>query len=287
MSISSANPSSVWKLKDKEIDYGEKILLMGILNVTPDSFSDGGFFYTPENALSQAKALVDDGADILDIGAESTRPGSEKISADEELSRLIPALDLIRSEVSVPISVDTYKSKTAREAIKFGADIINDIWGLQYDKEMADVVSEAGCGLVIMANYFDEKIFQRKGDIVDDCLSFFEISANIAEKAGIKREKILFDPGIGFGTDTGESLKLIRSISRIQSEGYPLLIGPSRKRFIGEILDGVPAEERDAGTAAVTLFCQEQKAACVRVHNVFESASALKVFTRLQGGENG
>ena len=263
--MSMSNSSSVWTIRDRDLDYGEKILLMGILNVTPDSFSDGGFFYTPENALSQAVALVEDGADILDIGAESTRPGSEKISADEELSRLIPALDLIRSEVSVPISIDTYKSKTAREALKFGADIINDIWGLQYDKEMADVVAEAGCGLVIMANYFDEKIFKRKGDIVYDCLSFFEISANIAEKAGIKREKILFDPGIGFGTNTEESVKLIRSIKKIQDEGYPLLIGPSRKRFIGEILDGVPAEERDAGTAAVTLFCQEQKAACVRV----------------------
>ncbi len=285
--MSMSNSSSVWTIRDRDLDYGEKILLMGILNVTPDSFSDGGFFYTPENALSQAVALVEDGADILDIGAESTRPGSEKISADEELSRLIPALKLIRSEVSVPISIDTYKSKTAREALKFGADIINDIWGLQYDKEMADVVAEAGCGLVIMANYFDEKIFKRKGDIVDDCLSFFEISANIAEKAGIKREKILFDPGIGFGTNTEESVKLIRSIKKIQDEGYPLLIGPSRKRFIGEILDGVPAEERDAGTAAVTLFCQEQKAACVRVHNVFEYATALKVYTRLQGGENG
>lgn len=285
--MSISNSSSVWTIRERDLDYGKNILLMGILNVTPDSFSDGGFFYTPENALSQAVALVEDGADILDIGAESTRPGSEKISADEELSRLIPALDLIRSAVSVPISIDTYKSKTAREALKFGADIINDIWGLQYDKEMADVVAEAGCGLVIMANYFDEKIFKRKGDIVDDCLSFFEISASIAEKAGIKREKILFDPGIGFGTNTEESVKLIRSIRRIQDAGFPLLIGPSRKRFIGEILDGVPAEERDAGTAAVTLFCQEQKAACVRVHNVFESATALKVFTRLRGGENG
>ena len=276
-----------WELRDKSVEYGKDILVMGILNVTPDSFSDGGSFYTPENACFHAQDLVNDGANILDIGAESTRPGSEKISADEELSRLIPALKLIRNAVSIPISIDTYKSKTAREALKFGADIINDVWGLLYDKEMAEVVAEAGAGLVIMANYTDEKIFARKGDIVDDCLSFFEKSAQVAEKAGIKREKILFDPGVGFGTNTEESIRLIQSTGRIQKEGYPLLIGPSRKRFIGEILDGVPAEERDAGTAATAIFCQEEKAACIRVHNVFETVTALKVFKTLSGGKNG
>ncbi|MBR5426651.1 MAG: dihydropteroate synthase [Clostridiales bacterium] len=274
---------TTWTLRDRTLDYGKKILVMGILNVTPDSFSDGGNFYTPENALVQAKALVEDGADILDIGAESTRPGSEKISADEELSRLIPALRIIREVVDVPISIDTYKSKTAREALKFGADIINDVWGLLYDPDMAEVVAESGAGVVVMANYFDERIFKRSGDIVDDCLAYFEKSRKAAENAGIAEEKILYDPGIGFGTNTEESIKLIRSIGKIQKEGYPLLIGPSRKRFVGEVLNGAPALERDAATAAVSLFCQDLAAACVRVHNVFETSSALAMHLALKG----
>ncbi|MBR5058918.1 MAG: dihydropteroate synthase, partial [Clostridiales bacterium] len=231
-----------WTIRNGSLSYKDRILLMGILNVTPDSFSDGGNFYTPEHALLRAKELVSDGADLLDIGAESTRPGSEMISADEELSRLIPALKIIRDAVDLPISIDTYKSKTAREALKFGADIINDVWGLLYDPEMAEVVAEYKAGVVIMANYTNEKIFKREGSIVDDCLRFFEKSEAVAEKAGIKRDTILFDPGIGFGTDTKEALELLAAIPMIREKGYPLLIGPSRKRFVGEILNGVPAD---------------------------------------------
>ena len=276
-----------WTIRNGSLSYKDRILLMGILNVTPDSFSDGGNFYTPEHALLRAKELVEDGADLLDIGAESTRPGSEMISADEELSRLIPALKIIRDAVDLPISIDTYKSKTAREALKFGADIINDVWGLLYDPEMAEVVAEYKAGVVIMANYTNEKIFRREGGIVDDCLRYFEKSAAVAEKAGIAKDTILFDPGIGFGTDTKEALELLAAIPMIQEKGYPLLIGPSRKRFVGEILNGVPADQRDAGTAAVSIFCQEKKAACVRVHNVFESCTALKMYLAMKGAENG
>ena len=276
-----------WTIRNGSLSYKDRILLMGILNVTPDSFSDGGNFYTPENALLRAKELVEDGADLLDIGAESTRPGSEMISADEELSRLIPALKIIRDAVDLPISIDTYKSKTAREALKFGADIINDVWGLLYDPGMAEGVAEYKAGVVIMANYTNEKIFRREGSIVDDCLRYFEKSAAVAEKAGIAKDTILFDPGIGFGTDTKEALELLAAIPMIQEKGYPLLIGPSRKRFVGEILNGVPADQRDAGTAAVSIFCQEKKAACVRVHNVFESCTALKMYLAMKGAENG
>ena len=152
---------------------------------------------------------------------------------------------------------------------------------------MAEVVSEYKAGVVIMANYTNEKIFKREGNIVDDCLRYFEISAKVAEKAGITSDRILFDPGIGFGTNTQEALELLAAIPSIQEKGYPLLIGPSRKRFVGEILDGVPADKRDAGTAAVSLFCQEKKAACVRIHNVFESSTALKMYLALKGKENG
>ena len=268
--------ANVWQCKDRTLDYG-RLLVMGILNVTPDSFSDGGMFYTPDHALLRAKELEADGADILDVGAESTRPGSEAISADEELSRLIPALRLISQNTEIPISIDTYKSKTANEALKFGAVIINDVWGLQYDPKMAEVVAEHGAGVVIMANYTDPAIFERKGEIVDDCLRFFEKSEKIADAAGISREKILFDPGIGFGTDTKESIALLRAIPEIQGKGYPLLIGPSRKRFVGEVLGGVPADRRDAATASVAVYCRQQKAACIRVHNVWETVSALRM----------
>ena len=278
---------NMWRFGEHSLDYGNKLLVMGILNVTPDSFSDGGHFYTPEHALIRANALAEEGTDILDVGAESTRPGSEAISADEELSRLIPALKLIMQSVKIPVSIDTYKSKTAREALKFGASVINDVWGLQYDPQMAEVVAEFGAGVVIMANYTNEKIYKREGGIVRDCLSFFEKSTVIAEKAGIAREKILFDPGIGFGTNTEESLALLKAIPEIRSEGYPLLIGPSRKRFIGDVLGGVPFEERDAATAAVALYCRENGAACIRVHNVFETVSALKMQSALLEGKNG
>ena len=266
----------IWNCKGLELDYS-RLLVMGILNVTPDSFSDGGMFYTPDHAVLRARDLEKDGADILDIGAESTRPGSEAISADEELSRLIPALDLISQNVKIPISVDTYKSKTAREALKFGASIVNDVWGLQYDPAMAEVVAESGAGVVVMANYTDPKRFSREGNIVDDCLRFFETSWKIADSAGIGRSKILIDPGIGFGTDTKEAIELLQAIPRIQKEGYPLLIGPSRKRFIGEVLGGVPAQERDAATASVAVYVRAKNAACIRVHNVFETVSALRM----------
>ena len=272
----AASEKKCWICKDRVLDYSN-MLVMGIVNVTPDSFSDGGLFYTPDHALIHARQQQEEGADILDIGAESTRPGSEAISADEELSRLIPALQLISREVTVPISIDTYKSKTAMESLKYGASIINDVWGLQYDSKMADVVAESGAGVVIMANYTNPALFERKGEIVDDCLRFFEKSEKIVEAAGIKREKILFDPGIGFGTDTKESIALLQAIPKIQEKGYPLLIGPSRKRFVGEVLGGAPADMRDPATASVAVYCRQQNAACIRVHNVWDTVSALKM----------
>ncbi|MBP5493303.1 MAG: dihydropteroate synthase [Clostridiales bacterium] len=279
--------SFTWTFRDRSLSYEDKTLVMGILNVTPDSFSDGGFFYTPEQALVQAMELEKEGADILDIGAESTRPGSTPITADEELTRLIPALKIIAEKVKLPISIDTYKSKTAAEALKFGASIINDVWGLQYDPNMAKVAKEYNAGVVIMANYTDKAIFERKSSIINDCLSFFEKSRRIAKEAGIPDSNILYDPGIGFGTDTKESLALIRAIPFFQAKGYPILIGASRKRFIGETLGGVPAERRDAATASVSLFCAKNKAAAVRVHNVWETASALTMYTALKGENRG
>lgn len=273
----SQEAQKIWNMRERSVSYGDRTLVMGILNVTPDSFSDGGIFYTPEEALRGALILEEDGADILDIGAESTRPGSERISADEELSRLIPALKIISERIKIPISIDTYKSKTAYEALNFGASIINDVWGLQKDPQMAEVVAEKKAGVVIMANYTDPAIFERKGDIISDCLRFFEKSAKIAENAGISSSQIIFDPGIGFGTNTAESLEILRSVPLMQEKGFPILIGHSRKRFIGETLEGVPADQRDSATVAVSLYCSRNKAACVRVHNVFDTVTAMKM----------
>ena len=243
----SQDVQKIWNMRDRSVSYQERTLVMGILNVTPDSFSDGGIFYTPEEALRGALILEEDGADILDIGAESTRPGSERISADEELSRLIPALKIISERIRIPISVDTYKSKTAYEALNYGASIINDVWGLQKDPQMAEVVAEKKAGVVIMANYTDPAIFERKSDIISDCLRFFE------------------------------SLEILRSVPLMQEKGFPILIGHSRKRFIGETLQGVPADQRDAATVAVSLYCSRNQAACVRVHNVFDTVTAMKM----------
>lgn len=279
--------SKIWKCKDNVLSYEARMLVMGILNVTPDSFSDAGLFYSPEEALRCARLLESDGADVLDIGAESTRPGSEPITPDQELSRLIPALKLISDQVKIPISVDTYHSKTAREALHFGASIINDIWGLQKDPQMAEVVAENNAGVVIMANYTDPAILKKSGNIVEDCLTYFEKSRKIAETAGIQSSQIIFDPGIGFGTSTDEALKLIQSVSFFQEQGYPILIGHSRKRFIGETLGGVPVESRDAATVAVSLYCARRNAACVRVHNVKDSVTACTMQRALEEVKRG
>lgn len=278
----------IWKCRDREISYAEKMLVMGILNVTPDSFSDGGCFYTPEEASRRALEIERDGADIIDIGAESTRPGSESISADQELSRLIPALKIITERVKIPISVDTYKSKTAREALRFGASIINDVWGLRKDPQMAEVVAESGAGMVLMANYTDPKIFARseKG-IVDDCLRYFEGSAELAIQAGIDPASLIFDPGIGFGTDTKEAMALLKAIPVMQDAGYPILIGHSRKRFIGELMGGIPTEERDAATLGVSFYCRKQNAACIRVHNVKDTVGVFHIVGELEGENRG
>lgn len=273
----------VWTFRDKSLSYQNRTLVMGILNVTMDSFSDGGSYYTPELALACALEMEKDGVDIIDIGAESTRPGAEAISADEELSRLIPALKLISQYVSVPISVDTYKSKTAREALAFGASIVNDVWGLMYDPDMAKVVSENNAGLVLMANYTDPKIFKKEGAIVENCRAFFEMGMKKAQEAGIPMSNILFDPGIGFGTETDESIELIRNTSYFQKHGYPILVGASRKRFVGATLGGVPVEDRDAGTLSVSCYCAKEHAAAVRVHDVHGTVQGMKMWQALEG----
>jgi len=243
----------------------EKTLVMGILNFTPDSFSDGGKFNNIDRALRHAEQMIKDGADIIDIGAESTRPyGSEMITAEQELERLMPVLEKVLSIASVPISVDTYKGSVAREALKAGAQIINDIWGLQFDQEMAQVVAEYQVPVVIMHNQHGTE-YPR--DIMAHILEFLRQSIDIGKEAGISAEQFIVDPGIGFGKRSSDNLVVMARLDELRSLGCPVLLGTSRKRFIGEILDA-PPDDRVEGTGATVAVGITKGANIVRVHDV-------------------
>ena len=249
-------------------------LVMGVLNVTPDSFSDGGRFFDPDAAIGHARRMVAEGADILDIGAESTRPygGAEAVSLDEEMRRLEPVLPAVLS-LGVPVSVDTMKAEVAAYALAAGAAIVNDVWGLQRDPDMARVVAERGAPVLVMHNRekADPAI-----DIMADIRAFFERSLEIAEKAGIARDRIVLDPGIGFGKTPDQSLIVIARFAELKSFGLPLMIGASRKRFIDKV-SPAPPDRRLGGSLAAHLAAVENGAAIVRTHDVAETVQALKV----------
>lgn len=257
--------------------------IMGILNATPDSFSDGGRFIAPENALAQAMQMARFGCSIIDVGGESTRPGATPIAEDEELRRVVPIVEMLVGKVDVPISVDTTKPAVAREAARRGAIVVNDVWGLQKDQGMADVIVESGSAAVVMHNrvHADETI-----DIIDEVRRFFDRSISIAERAGIPREHLILDPGIGFGKTFEQNLTCIRDLERFRSYGMPLLLGVSRKSFIGKILEK-PVEERLIGTLAANVIGLMSGASIIRVHDVEEHRSALAIFNALKGQPNG
>jgi len=252
----------------------QRTLVMGVVNVTPDSFSDGGRFLDPQAAIAQARRLAAEGADILDIGAESTRPYGDavRVSVDEERARLEPVLSEVIA-LGCPLSVDTMKAPIAAWAIDLGAAIVNDVWGLQRDPDMARVVAERGVPVIIMHNRdaADPAI-----DIVADVMSFFEHSLDIAARAGIARERIVLDPGIGFGKTPQQSITCIARLAAFRKFGLPLLIGASRKRFIHTITPSEPME-RLGGSIAAHLLAIENGAAIVRVHDVAPTIQALAV----------
>jgi dihydropteroate synthase len=249
-------------------------LVMGVLNVTPDSFSDGGRFFDVSAAISHARQMVADGADIIDIGAESTRPygGAQPVSARDEQSRLSPILADVVS-LGSPVSIDTLKAETARWALDQGAAIVNDVWGLQRDPEMAPLVASRAIPVVVMHNRdrADPNI-----DIVDDVLTFFARSLEIAGQAGIVREQIVLDPGIGFGKTPEQSITCIAKLSAFKKFGLPLLLGASRKRFIASVSPSQP-HERIGGSLASHLYAAEKGAAIVRVHDVAQTVQTLRV----------
>jgi dihydropteroate synthase len=249
-------------------------LVMGILNVTPDSFSDGGQFIDPATAIAHAAAIAKQGADILDIGAESTRPygGAKPVTADDELARLVSVLPAA-VKLGLPVSIDTIKANIAAWALDQGATIVNDVWGLQRDPDMAKLVAERGVPVIVMHNResADDGI-----DIVADVMAFFTRSLEIAQRAGIAREKIVLDPGIGFGKTPKQSITCIARLSKFRRFGLPLLIGASRKRFINSVTPSAP-EDRIGGSIASLLLAVENGAAIVRVHDVKETVQALRV----------
>ncbi|MGZ5871857.1 MAG: dihydropteroate synthase [Bradyrhizobium sp.] len=251
--------------------------VMGVLNITPDSFSDGGQFVTPESALAQARRMVAGGADIIDIGAESTRPyGAEPISIDEELKRLQPILADVVS-LGLPVSIDSMKSAVVAWALDAGATIANDVWGLQRDPGMASLLAARRCPVVIMHNRdrADASI-----DIMKDISEFFARSLDIAAQAGISRENIVLDPGIGFGKTPEQSMTVIARLDRLRTFGLPLLIGASRKRFISSVSPSAP-KERLGGSIAAHLIAAEGGARIIRTHDVSETVQALRVATAI------
>ena len=264
----------------KRLEVTAKTLIMGILNVTPDSFSDGGRWNTAEKAQSHTREMTDAGADIIDVGAESRRPGGQPLTAEEEIERMKIFLPVVLRESSVPVSVDTYHWKTADYALHAGAHMMNDIWGLQYDHgEMAEV---AGCHqvpVIVMHNKADTNY---NGDIIEEMKIFFDKSLDIALQAGVKEENIILDPGIGFGKDGNQNMEVLRRLDElVRAFPCPWLLGVSRKRFIGAILD-LPAGERDEGTGAAGLWGINKGCSILRVHNVSMAVRMAKVWDALK-----
>ena len=260
------------------LDFASETFVMGILNVTPDSFSDGGKYNSVENAVKHAKEMVSNGAKIIDIGGESTRPGHTPISAEEELRRIIPAIRAIRSEVDVLISVDTFKSEVARAAIEAGAHIINDIWGAQYDPEIAKVAAELNVPIILMHNRTNGDYGL---DFWKDAKGDLEKSIDIAHKAGVKDEYIWLDPGIGFAKSHEQNIEMMKSLPQLVDMGYPVLLATSRKRMIGTVLD-LPVEERMEGTGATCCYGVDKGCHIVRVHDVKPIARMMKMMDALK-----
>ena len=255
--------------------------IMGILNVTPDSFSDGGKWNSIDKSLRRVENMINDGASIIDIGGESTRPGYEKISDDEEIERIMPVISAIRERFDIPLSIDTYKSAVARAALESGADMVNDIWGFCYDDKMADVVKSFNASCCLMHNRAEAVYNDFEKDVYED----LKASIQLAKNAGIPDDKIILDAGIGFAKNTMQNLQLTADLSVIKNLGYPVLLGTSRKSMIGNTLN-LPVEERLEGTLVTTVFAVQQKCLFVRVHDIKENMRAIKMTKALMEYKN-
>ncbi|GLQ82637.1 dihydropteroate synthase [Mesorhizobium huakuii] len=273
-----------WQLAHgRHLDLGGKAVVVGILNVTPDSFSDGGLFDAPGAALAQARRMIEEGAGIIDVGGESTRPGAAAISASEEQARVLPVIEALARSGDVLISVDTYRADTARLAVAAGAHIVNDVWGLQREPDIARVAAETGAGLIIMHTGRDRK---KLPDVIADQFAFLEKSLEIAHRNGIADDRIVLDPGFGFAKETAEeNLDLMARFSELHALGFPLMAGTSRKRFIGTVT-GRDAADRAAGTAATSVILRLKGAHLFRVHDVAINVDALAMADAMLALEN-
>ena len=261
-----------------KFDTDKHCYVMGILNVTPDSFSDGGKWNDMDRAMEHAAQMIEDGATIIDVGGESTRPGYTMISDEEEISRVVPIIRELKKRFDVAVSIDTYKSTVARAAVEAGADMVNDIWGLKYDEKMADVIAKTGAACCLMHN-------RKEADYTDfmpDMLNDLKETIAIAKKAGIADDKICLDPGVGFGKTYENNLEAIHHVDQLLTLGYPVLLGTSRKSVIGLTLD-LPASERMEGTVATSVIGVMKGCAFVRVHDVKENARAIRMTEAILG----
>ena len=267
----------------KQLELKDRTLIMGILNGTPDSFSDGGRYNTSDAAVAHAKQMIEHGADIIDVGVESTRPGHTQISVADEIERMKEILLPVLEVSTVPVSVDTYRAETAEFALSHGAHILNDIWGLKYDKDMAAVAAKYDVPVIIMHN----QNHTNYDDIIDDMKAFFFSSVDLALKEGVKPQNIWLDPGIGisFGKDYAQNVEVIQRLGEITVYEYPVLLAPRRKGFIGTILNELPADQRDEGTVATCITGMIQGVDMVRVHNVEMHKRAITVADVLLRGE--
>ncbi len=262
------------------LDLGSRTHIMGILNVTPDSFSDGGRYIDTEKALAHAREMAGAGADIIDIGGESTRPGAAPLPEEEELARIIPLIKQLSSELSVPLSVDTYKSRVAQKALEAGAEIVNDISGLRFSPDMAKIAAEYGAAVIIMHIKGTPRDMQQNPvykDVVGEVISYLGEGIELAEKAGVDREKIFIDPGIGFGKTLEHNLTLLNRLDELRGLGRPIILGTSRKKFIGTVLNVPVPEQRVDGTAATVTIGIERGASVVRVHDVARMAQVARM----------
>ena len=277
-----------WQLRTRRLEFSHRPAIMGVVNVTPDSFSDGGRLGTRDDAIRHTRALVAEGADLLDIGGESSRPGSEPVSVVEELRRVIPLIEALREDINVPISIDTTKAEVARRALEAGASIVNDITGLTGDPGMLRLAAETDAGIVIMHMAGTPRTMQldpRYEDVVREVHDALAERIDAAEAAGIPRERIAIDPGIGFGKTFDHNRELLRNLGRFANLGCAILIGTSRKGFLGAIT-GRPVDQRQTASVVSSLFAATRGAGIVRVHDVGAMVDAIKVWSELEGWES-
>lgn len=261
-------------------EFRNRTYVMGILNVTPDSFSDGGQHNTLEAALKHTEQMIKDGADIIDIGGESTRPGFKQISDDEEIERVVPVIEAVKKNFDIPISVDTYKNKVAEAAFQAGADMLNDIWGLKYDDQIAKTVKKYNAACCIMHNRDNTEYTDFINNVIEDLRQCIDI----AVREGIQYDKILIDPGVGFAKSYEQNLEIINNLEKLYKLGFPILLGTSRKSVIGNTLN-LPVEERIEGTVATSVFAVIKECLFVRVHDVKENKRAIIMAEKILGRE--